>query len=407
MRIRHLLLCTGLTAFVPQAVLGQTSGHNHQGGQPSALPFEIGAVIAPVWQSGEQSLLHREKGLGLGHSDLSIDGRFGPSLRARLSAAAHSDHSRIETGIEEAFIEASLPGAVQLRGGRFLSQVGYLNEQHSHADDFSLRPAAYRAFLGDHYFDDGVRLNWVAPTPFYWRLGGEMLRGKRLPTEPASASLGAWTLGTRVGGDLGVGASWQAGVSTLRHRAGAIGQAGELEHHHEHDGDDHDHDHDSHLDSLSGHHGAHSHGATFFGRRIDALELVWKWAPDGNARARQVRVSAEFFRVSGTESEPGEAARHSGWYLSAVYRFMPQWEAGVRIDRVNAMALHEDGFEPAKLIERSLMLAWKPSHSRAFRIQWTQQRDQGGFADAVAVAPANAVHLQFVQSFGAHGAHSY
>jgi hypothetical protein len=112
-------------------------------------------------------------------------------------------------------------------------------------------------------------------------------------------------------------------------------------------------------------------------------------------------------RVRGGEDLHGSAGRHSGWYLSAVYRFMPQWEAGVRVDRLNAMALHEDGFEPARLLERSLMLAWKPSHSRAVRLQWTQQRDRGGFADAVSVAPANAVLLQFVQSFGAHGAHSY
>jgi hypothetical protein len=399
-KIRHFVLFSSLTVLAPQVGLGQTSGHKHPTGQSAALPIEIGAVIAPLWQSGEQSLLHREKGLGLGHSDVSIDGRLGSSLRGRLSAAAHSDHARIETGIEEAFIEASLPGSLQVRGGRFLSQVGYLNEQHSHADDFSLRPAAYRAFLGDHYFDDGVRLNWVAPTSFYWRLGGEALRGKRLPTEPAGSSLGAWTLGTRLGGDLGAGASWQAGVSTLRHRSGALGMAGDAEHHG-------DHDHDDHLGALSGHHAAHSHGATFFGRRIDAFELVWKWAPDGNARARQARVSAEYLRVSAAESESGVAGRHSGWYLSAVYRFMPQWEVGVRIDRVYAMALHEDGFEPARLLERSLMLAWKPSHSRALRVQWTQQRDRGGFADAVSVAPANAVHLQFVQSFGAHGAHSY
>jgi len=402
MRIHPLFLISGIGLLSPATLFAQASGHGHAQGATPGL--EVGVVIAPVWQSAEQSLSHREKGLSLGHSDLSLDARFGPGLRARLSAAAHSDHSRIETGIEEAFIEASLPGALQVRSGRFLSQVGYLNEQHAHADDFALRPAAYRAFLGDHYFDDGLRLNWVAPTPIYWRLGAELLRGRQLPTEHTGSSLGAWSLGTRLGGDLGAGASWQAGLSSLRHRNGAAGMTGESVHHAEHhEGHHHDeaeHDHDSHAHR-------HQHGAVFFGQRMDVFDLVWKWAPDGNARARQLRLSAEYLRVSRGEQSHGAAGRHSGWYLSAVYRFMPQWETGVRFDRVNAMALHEDGLEPARLLERSLMLAWKPSHSRAVRLQWTQQRDRGGFADAVSVAPAHAVHLQFVQSLGAHGAHSY
>ena len=179
---------------------------------------------------------------------------------------------------------------------------------------------------------------------------------------------------------------------------------GDSMHHDEHH-EDHHHD-EAEPDHESSAH-RHQHGAVFFGQRMDVFDLVWKWAPDGNARARQLRLSAEYMRVRGGEDPHGSAGRHSGWYLSAVYRFMPQWEAGVRVDRVNAMSLHEDGFEPARLLERSLMLAWKPSHSRAVRLQWTQQRDRGGFADAVSVAPANAVLLQFVQSLGAHGAHSY
>lgn len=359
---------------------------------------ELGAVIAPVWQSGAQAMLPRDRGLGLGHSDISIDLGLMRGLKGRLSAAAHSHHSTIETGIEEAFFDApGLPGGLQLRAGRFLSQLGYLNEQHSHGDDFVMRPALHRAFLGDHYFDDGLRLNWVAPTTFYWRTGVEMLRGKRLPEQPSGSTVGAWTLGTRIGADLGRSNSWQVGLSSLRHRSGASGAAGEIEHHH-----DHGHGQDPHGEA----HG-HRHGAIFFGRQIDLIEFVWKWAPDGNSKARQLRLSGEFARVGGFGDGESSAGRHQAGYLALVYRFMPQWEAGFRIDRLSARALHEDAYESARLAERSLSLAWKPTHTRAVRLQYTEQRDRGGFAEVAAIAPGRALHLQFVQSFGAHGAHSY
>ena len=99
--------------------------------------------------------------------------------------------------------------------------------------------------------------------------------------------------------------------------------------------------------------------------------------------------------------------KHAAWYLSAVYRFRPQCEAGIRFDRLQAKALHEEGFEPARMDERSVSLTWKPDHMSALRLQWTGQVDRGGFAEASEIKPGRAVHLQFVRSFGAHGAHSY
>ena len=397
-RLRHLSLATLCALASPTWAQPATvaAPHAHQAGEPK---FELGGVLNPSWQSRAQALSHRDKGLGLGHSDVDLDANLTPWLTGRLSAVAHSDHHKIETEIEEAYLEApALPGGLQLRAGRFLSQLGYLNELHPHADDFVMRPVLHRAFLGGHYFDNGLRLNWIAPTPFYWRLGGEVMHGKRLPTVASSSTTGAWTLGTRIGGDLGPSASWQLGVSTLRHRAGASGAAGEV--HHEHEAEP-----TGEAAPEASH--AHSHGAAFFGRRMDVLEAVWKWAPDGNARARQLRLSAEFARVGDIGEAQDSGRRHSAWYLSAVYRFRPQWELGIRLDQLHALARHEEALEAARLQERSLSLAWKPDHMMTVRLQFTTQRDLGGFAAASEIKPANAVHLQVVRSFGAHGAHAY
>jgi len=387
-----LLSGFAISAFSQQPA--KPAVHTHAAGEPSV---EIGAVLNPSWQSSGQALSHRDRGLGLGHSDVNLEARIAPWLKGKLSAVAHSDHHRIDTEIEEAYLDApALPGGLQLRAGRFLSQLGYLNEQHPHADDFVMRPVLHRAFLGGHYFDNGLRVNWIAPTSFYWRVGGELMRGKRLPTVASTSTTGAWTLGTRIGGDLGAGASWQLGASTLRHRPGASGDV----HHHGHEGAE-----PEHTEPQAAH--LHSHGAVFFGRRMDVLEAVWKWAPDGNTRARQLRLSAEIARVGDIGDAHDSGLRHQAWYLSAVYRFQPQWEVGVRLDRLRALALHEEGFEPARLQEQSVSLAWKRDHMTTIRLQYTTQRDRGGFTEASEIKPSSAIHVQVVKSFGAHGAHSY
>ena len=59
--------------------------------------------------------------------------------------------------------------ALSLKGGRFFSGIGYLNEQHQHAWDFQDAPLVYKAFLGDQLKQDGVQLKWIAPTPIFSR----------------------------------------------------------------------------------------------------------------------------------------------------------------------------------------------------------------------------------------------
>ena len=51
------------------------------------------------------------------------------------------------------------------------------------ADDFVERPLLYRAFLGGHWNDDGLRLNLTLPTATYWMVGAEAFRGRRLVAE--------------------------------------------------------------------------------------------------------------------------------------------------------------------------------------------------------------------------------
>ena len=364
--------------------------------QQSAGGWQAGAVLDVSASSRSLALGQRDQGLGLGHSDVSAGGPLGRHFEGRITAAAHTLDDKLEAELEEAWLQTrSLPAGLQLRAGRFSSQLGYLNEQHPHSDDFVQRPLLYRAFLGGHWFDDGLRVNWTAPTDLYLRLGLEVFRGRQLVRDAASARRpGAVVLSTRTGGDIGRDQSWQAGLSLLHNRREA---ALEAEEHAEEEGAEgeelHEAGHEEH---------AHAHGAAFSGRRMWVAELAWKWAPEGNNRQQQLRVVYEHALVKRPNRFATGSDRHQAGYLSVVYRFAPAWEAGVRADVLRVRRPHEDQFEDGRLREAALMLAYKPSHAQTLRLQFTRQQDRGGFPDA-----NRAVQLQYILNFGAHGSHSF
>ena len=350
----------------------------------------LGVVFDVGYGSKALALGDRPKGPHLGGAELMVESPLGPWLQGRLTAAAHGDKKKIEKHIEEAWIgTTALPAGLQLRGGRFMSQVGYLNEQHPHADDFTSRPLLYHSFLGGHYFDDGVRLNWTAPTSFYWRTGLEVFSGKQLTREvERKPRPGVWTLSTKVGGDIGREHSWQAGVSYLGNRRAAYAhhddedEAGAGAHEHSHEG--------------------HAHGAQFTGKHLWIVDGVWKWSPGGNNRNQQLRLAFEFARQTGLGEHAPRAARNTAGYLAAVYRFHPEWEAGVRTDWLSANVPHGAHFHAGRLREHSLMLAWKPSHQQTLRLQYSHQSGAKGFDNA-----GKAIYLQYIISLGAHGAHAF
>jgi hypothetical protein len=371
-----LLACSG-------AALAQS------GGPASPLTgWQGGAVLDVSVQSKALALGQRDKGLGLGHSDLSAWGPLGQHVEAQLTAAAHTHEKKFELELEEAWFQTrTLPAGLQLRAGRFPAQLGYLNEQHSHADDFVERPLLYRAFLGGHTNDDGLRINWVAPTDLYLRLGAEIFRGKALVEEAASDGRpGVTALSARIGGDVSASHSWQADFAYLRNRReAAVEEEGDH-------GAEHDHGH--------GH--SHAHGAAFSGRDLWLGGITWKWAPEGNNSRQQLKVTYERAVVRRPNRHATDADRHVADYLSVVWRFAPSWEAGVRTDALKVRMPHGDHFHDGRLRETSLMLAWKPTHLQTLRVQATRQRDGGGFDTA-----ASALQLQYILSFGAHAAHSF
>lgn len=362
---------------------------------PASESWQFGAVLDATATSRALELGTRDQGLQLGHSDLTAAGPIGRHLRAQITGVLETHDGQLESAFEEAWLETrTLPLGLTARVGRFASQIGYLNQQHPHADDFVERPLLYRAFLGGHWNDDGVRLNLTLPTRLYWMLGAEAFRGRRLiaeTDEPVNGA-GAFTLTSKLGGDFDRSNSWQLGLSYLKSRRIAA-----LEAHEEH-GEEEEAGHEEHDE-----HAHHDHGAAFGGRHTWMVDATWKWAPLGNNSDQQVRVTFEAAHISGINRFATSQDRHKAYALSAAWRFHPNWETGIRFDQLRVAMPHGDHFHDGRLNETALMLAWKPSHGQSLRLQVTTQDRAVGFEH-----PARrAVQLQYVVAFGAHGAHSY
>ncbi len=356
--------------------------------QTGLSAWEAGLVLDTALSSSKPELAARDQGAGLGHSDVLLRGPLGPWFSAEVIGSFHTVDQKLETHWENAWVQTrGLPAGWQVRAGRFASQVGYWNEIHPHADDFAERGLLQRAFLGGHWVDDGVRVNWTAPTDFYLRLGMESMSGRRwLPESTSGGRVNTYSL--KIGHDWGAEHSWQWGLAWINNRRDPLPEVhSEAEH-------------------------SHAHGARFVGRDFWLSDLVWKWAPDGNPQQRQIRLVWEWAQARRALPEAGWANGHSAHSLGLVWRFERAWETGVRHDRlqVHARTLHEGEWEmnPGQLRESSVMLAHKPSHRQTWRLQVAHQTASNPGEQPVFANPARrSVVLQYILSFGAHGAHSY
>lgn len=248
---------------------------------PLTQALEVGVILDAYYKSDNTALNGRTKDFGFSHSELSLSQDIADVAKAQMTWVGEWNEEESDLELEEFFIQSTaLPGNLSLTAGRFLADIGYLNANHSHTDNFSERPLLYKAFLGEHYYDDGISASWILPTDRYWRVSAGVFGGDELGEEKSEKTIGTWTLSTEFGDDFGDNASWQAGVSYLRNRT----QTGE---HHEED--EHDHDEDEH---------GHSHGAEYQGEDLYIADIVWKWAPNGNNRQEQVKIAAEYAYVN-------------------------------------------------------------------------------------------------------------
>jgi hypothetical protein len=392
---------------------------------PSLSNLTVSAVLDGYYQSEDRLMTERAEGFGLGETELAFSASIDDMFFGKLTTVFESHNGESEVNVEEAFIQTmALPNGFTVRAGRFLSDIGYLNNQHLHTDSFTSRPSAYRAFLGGHYFDDGLRFSYIAPTDLYWTMGVEAFSGDSLRAadehgERAFDSTGVYTAFTKMGGDISIESSWQLGVSYLRNENGQLTAEEHEEAEHEEAGheeaghDEAGHDEAGHEDE----HG-HSHGASYTGKNTFIADFVYKWAPDGNYKYQHLTLSAEYFRVSDFmvpelheefagavdhDEDANSKDYHEAWYVSGVYQFSPNWSAGLRYGKLDSQLQHEGHFDQQTLKETELSIAWHNSHFSTVRVEFSHQSNIGFEIES----NDNVITLQYVMMIGAHSAHQF
>ncbi|MET0856009.1 MAG: hypothetical protein ABWY27_04615, partial [Telluria sp.] len=115
------------------------------------------------------------RGFNLGESELTMSASIDPVFSGQLTFALSGEDT---VGVEEAFVQTrGLANGVNVKAGRFLSSIGYLNNKHAHTWDFVDAPLAYQAFLGGQYKPDGLQATWLAPTDTLVEVGVEVGSG--------------------------------------------------------------------------------------------------------------------------------------------------------------------------------------------------------------------------------------
>jgi len=339
----------------------------------------------PGFPAGGESLL-ADEGLTIGESEFVFTANVDDWFYGQVTAAVAQEDGEINIGLEEAYLDTlSMPANTTLRFGRFFSSVGYLNDKHAHTWAFADQALPYRAFMGSQYGDDGIQFRWLAPTDLFVELGGEVFRGSNYPAAgDANSGLGTKSLFVHLGGDLGYSHSWSAGLSWLDAEA--------------RDRSSGDEDNPLIFDGSSD---------------IYIADFVWKWAPNGNVRERNLVFQSEYFwrnekgqyTLPDADTPAPINSDATGWYAQLVYQWRPRWRVGMRMDGVSQDSTSSElvgtpldplGQDPLRY---SMMLDYSNSEFSRIRLQFN--RDESGLENG------NQFTLQYIMSIGAHGGHEF
>jgi len=348
--------------------------------------------------SGEEHHHHGpDAGLNLRHLELQFSANVDPYFKGSAIAAIDLEAAEMETAEIET---TALPWGLKLKGGKFFSDFGYINAQHSHQWDFSDQPLIYKLCLGDHGLNDkGIQVSWLVPTPFYLVIGTEAFQGEN---ETMFAYSGEAPLPSHKGPRLGV--AWLKvspelpGFHALQ--VGAFGATGKHQEAHDGDGDGNE---DHWLDGDN----------SFWG-----CDFVYKYnSPKGYGEGDFALQGEYFSRRKALDLVAHDLAPalvgnrriddQDGYYVQTVYGFLPRCRGGLRWEQVgllNESALPDGTSEEYGISHRvSAMIDLTPSEFSRLRLQV----NQGAYGTPDGKENVIEIYLQWMISIGAHGAHKF
>ncbi|MBU1995232.1 hypothetical protein KKC15_11055 [bacterium] len=342
-------------------------------------------------------------GFNLNYAELILSSSVDPFFT--MDGVFHFTQSGV--AIEELFFTSTALGnGLRMKGGKFQSNFGYLNEQHHHAWDFADMPLVYEAFLGMHGINEkGAQLQWIAPSETYLMLGGEILQGDNeqmfgnqtidltlinpaaVPESSKYANVPALYLGyVKTSFDIQnttvlAGLSYAKGASRIDHS----------------------------LDEESPH--VFSGMSSLYG-----ADLVIKHYFDSysfltfqNEWLRRDMNGIQYANnTSGVFTNASLEKKQSGLYSQLIYAYDKNWRMGVRYDTIYQNDVEKNGIKvpyESNFNKYSTMVEYHTSEFARFRLQYN--RNNALYNEAGEQQNIDTIMLQANIAIGAHGAHSF
>lgn len=345
-----------------------------------------------------------DNGFNLNYAELVLSSSVDPIFT--MDGVFHFSPNGVH--VEELYFTSNALGnGTRVKGGKFNSNFGYLNEQHHHSWDFADMPLVYEAFLGMHGLNEiGAQVQWTAPTPFYLMAGVEVLQGENeqmFGKEPIhlgdiNASEDGRTVDGRDGASMIVGyikASHDIGNTTL---FGGISYAQGR----------------SSINHIDPHEPEESHAfagdAKLYGvdfvllHTLDSYSSI-KWQSEYLQRKLD---GTQYANISGAFAEPSMLKEQSGLYTQLIYTHDKNWRMGARYDTFLKNDITNGGSSVSKpdgLDKYTAMVEYHTSEFARFRLQYS--RDNSMFNEDNDRETIDTIMLQANISIGAHGAHSF
>jgi len=336
----------------------------------------------------------RKRGFNVRNEELVVSADVDPYFYALLDVVFKIDEegeSALE--LEEAFaLSTGLPAGLQLKIGQFFTEFGRGNALHPHAWEFLAAPVILaRAFGGDGWRGQGLRISWLVPgAPVTLLAGVQNARG-----ETQAAFLGE--AGEEVGDHLQLPRAVDSLDDFAYHlRAEAS-----------HDFERGPGEAVSLLAGISAGFGPNGTGPGA-GTAVYGVDLLLKWRPaatDGGwpyvawqteFLLRDFDAAAQILDdgSGGTVAVSARAYRDWGAYTQVVWAFRRPFTAGVRLDYADT-----DGAFADDQTRVSVALSCYTSEFARIRLQgnWDRHRGDDVFS----------IWLGFSFALGKHGAHTF
>lgn len=340
-----------------------------------------------------------QKGFNLNYGELYISSVVDPYFE--LLGIFHIGRSGLE--IEEGyFTTRKLPSGLQLKGGKFYSAFGRINEQHPHLWDFADQPLIFNSFFGSEGLNEvGIQTNWIAPTNFFLKFGVEILEGEN---ESSFGKNGFNVNSVEVeSSELPnlytsfISTSFDAGnlVGFLK-LSGAIGKT-RIQ-------NNYDIDHNNEAFYANTKIFGLSFSGKYFVNPVNYLSLQTEYLK------RNMKGNRYSIDTSGVSTHDYESVQ-SGLYAQLIYKFNQRWRIGVRYDYIqnNMIKINSsDEILPKYLPRYSAMIDFSPTEFSMIRFQYSYDRskyviEQNNYLNK----NLSEFILQINLSIGAHGAHPF